>query len=1354
VCATVARFDVFLSHSSQDKDTVERIAERLRRAGVEPWLDKWALIPGGAWQEELGAGLDASAACAVFVGPADLGDWELQEVALAVDRAAKERGFRVFPVLLPGVREPFDPNRLPHFLRARTWVDFRRGHEDKRALQDLVHAIKGIPFGAESVTLRSDDVCPYRGLDVFDTDDAEFYFGRDAEIQRLLERLKTQRFVAVLAASGSGKSSLVRAGLLPELLRGALGGHWRACVLRPGAAPLTSLAAALTPSGAIQATLDGLRADTRTLHLALAQMVGADAPAERVVVVVDQLEEVFSLCHDDDERRALFSNLIHAASAPGGPGVVVVTIRADFYQRCAPYRELAQLVSSQGLLVGPMTRDALRQAIEEPARRVGLEFEEGLIDLILDDVGTEPGALPLLEYALLELWGRRRGSMLTLEGYRDVGGVHGALAKRADELLAGFSPTERDLTRRTLLRLTQPGEGTEDTRRRAPLSELADMEAVLDQLVGARLLTTSSEGGEQLVDVSHEALIRAWPRLRGWIDADRATLRLHRRLADAARDWERLNRDVSALYRGARLAEARELDHHELNTLEREFVAASAAYADREARRTRRRVAAIVAALLVGLLASGTAAVVAFEQKRSAQRERNIALSRHLAASSEQQLSADPELAILLAHEAARRARTTQAEHAARAALQSPFRATLRGHRGQVTLAFSSDGTLLASGGHDDQTVRIWDVGTGRQMLVRRGHARTGATEDSAIGSVSQLTFRPDGRMLASAGDDGDVRLWVLPGGRGVRLRGHQGAVIGLAFSPRGDRVLSWSLDGTARLWDPDARREVHRFDLSLPRGPIDPSLPGAAFVEGGRRLLTASREGIRLFDVDTGRIVTVWSRRPAAGLSVAVHREAPRRAGGARRQPRERAVIVNARGDRRARVWDVRADRVIATGTRTVESARMSPDGRRVLLDGSRVLDIASRREVRLLSRALDGEFSPTSDTIVTAELGGPVVWDASTGQRLAELATTESSTSAAAVGGGRVASGHDDGTIRLWDPGVLRLEEAGREIGNVAAVSPDGRYVASVSAEYAPVAWDATTGRLRLRGTDGMSNEDRADLAAHQAVDDARVEFLHDGRLVYSTLYLGRLLLYDPTGRRPMRLLVADAISANASRTATRLTDDNGDGGIRFTDLRTGRARDVSVEFSSSPNDIALSPDGRTAAVQDEEERFLFDAVRAAPLAGGPRLRITSGVRFASDGRRLFGELAADSGLIGERAARTRPTVWALPSRMVRVTLPRMDLHSTPQFSPDERQLLTDSARSVSIWDSDEGRLLLTLPSSGASAMLPNRNAIVTLGENGPPLIRSCPGCGEWNELLSRIDARAVRELSAVERRRFVDG
>jgi hypothetical protein len=313
-------FDVFLSHSSRDRSVVERIAERLKRARLEPWLDAWNLVPGADWQRGLADGLAGSRSCAVFVGPADLGAWENQEVALALDRAATDAGFRIFLVLLPGVPERFEAAGLSPFLRLRTWVDFRVGLDDERAFQALVSAINGLPLGPAVPIEVATDVCPYRGLEAFEEEHADFFFGREADVQRLLEKLKGTRFLAVLGASGSGKSSLVRAGLIPALRRAAPAQeeHWEITILRPGARPLEALAANvlhLGASGAMQETLDALASDPRTLHLAGSLALAERPHGTRLLIVVDQFEEVFTLCRDEQARSTFFANLLFAATS-------------------------------------------------------------------------------------------------------------------------------------------------------------------------------------------------------------------------------------------------------------------------------------------------------------------------------------------------------------------------------------------------------------------------------------------------------------------------------------------------------------------------------------------------------------------------------------------------------------------------------------------------------------------------------------------------------------------------------------------------------------------------------------------------------------------------------------------------------------------------------------------------------------------------------------------------------------------------------------------------------------------------------------------------------------------------------
>ena len=531
------------------------------------------------------------------------------EMAVALDRATRDAGFRVFPVLLPGL-DRFDPDTLPPFLRTRTWVDLRRGPDSTRALDDLARAVRGLPFGphvGEPLPGR----CPYRGLQSFDEEHAELFYGRDRDVQRLVEQLKAGRFLAVVGPSGSGKSSLVRAGVIPALRAGALPGseRWSFIVLRPGAEPLTALAARLLDvagEASMHSTVDALADEARTLHLCASRALAQADPLTRMVLVIDQFEEIFTLGDDEHARRAFLDNLVYASTVPGGRSVVVVTMRADLYGRLASYPTTAQLAAAHHSLVGPLDEDGLRDAIEQPARTVGLDLEPGLADVILEDFAHEPGGLPLLEHALLETWNCHRGGILTLADYRDSGGVSHALAERAEAAYAELPEPRRRLARRILLRLTRPGEEAEDTRRRASLEELVtdaaerpEVEAVVRELAGARLLTVGGDAADGTsVDVAHEALIRGWPRLRSWIEDERRDLLVHRRLTDAARDWAAAGRDRSALLRGRRLDEAlawRTETREALNDAERSFLAAST-----RIRRVRRGVAVVAVALLLG----------------------------------------------------------------------------------------------------------------------------------------------------------------------------------------------------------------------------------------------------------------------------------------------------------------------------------------------------------------------------------------------------------------------------------------------------------------------------------------------------------------------------------------------------------------------------------------------------------------------------------------------------------------------------------------------------------------------------------------------------------------------------------
>lgn len=434
---------------------------------------------------------------------------------------------------------------------------------------------------------------PFKGLQFFDVNDADIFFGREQLTAKLVLHLTRDRFLAVVGASGSGKSSLVRAGLIPALQRGKSlvdgtlppngSERWQVQIITPTTHPLEVLATRLVPDSApvkaITTLIDDLASDKRSLHFAIRRFL-SQVNAESFLLVVDQFEELFTLCHDEAERRAFVDNLLFAvAPETDGPTRLVITLRADFYAHCAQFENLRDVLSKQQEYIGPMNTTELRRSIEEPAQRSGWEFEPGLVELLLRDVGDEPGALPLLSHALLETWQRRRGRMLTFQGYEEAGGVQGAIARTAETVFnQRLSSAQQIIARNIFVRLTGFSEVVEATRRRAALSELISgpddapaVESVLRTLADARLIIT----GQGTAEVAHEAIISEWPKLRAWLAEDRPALQIQRRLTDAANEWIHLGRDAGLLYRGIRLVEADQWAANygiKMNAIEREFL--------------------------------------------------------------------------------------------------------------------------------------------------------------------------------------------------------------------------------------------------------------------------------------------------------------------------------------------------------------------------------------------------------------------------------------------------------------------------------------------------------------------------------------------------------------------------------------------------------------------------------------------------------------------------------------------------------------------------------------------------------------------------------------------------------------
>ena len=1095
---------------------------------------------------------------------------------------------------------------------------------------------------------------PYKGLIYFDEADAGWFFGRDLVIARLNEAIQSQRFLAVIGASGSGKSSVVRAGLVPALKHS--GGHWQIHVLTPGAHPLESLAVELTRDSQSASTtvnlMDDLRSDPRCLHIVVQKQVADAKLTPRLLLVVDQFEELFTLCRDAEERQAFVDNLLYAVQSEGGAVSVLIALRADFYQHLAEYSGLRTLFAKQQEYIGAMSAEELRQAIEEPAKRGGWEFSPGLVDLILYDIGAseghqpEPGALPLLSHALLETWNRRRGNLLNLRAYSEAGGVRGAIARTAENVYKReLTPSQQEIARNIFLRLTELGEGTQDTRRRvsilelippAPYGDPQQVEEVLVKLADARLVTTS----EGTAEVAHEALIREWSTLREWLSQDREGLRVHRRLTEATQEWELMEHDPGSLYRGARLAQALEWSENnprQMNAQELTFLAASREASERdmlerEAQRQRELEAAQKLAetqttaarklrgrawLLAGAMALALilATAALFLGNQASQRA-NLATSRELANAATNNLSIDPERSVLLSLEALKKADSLEARNALHQALpELHLLRSFLAHDSAVTaVTYSPDGKFLASASAD-RSVKIWNTQTGDLLQTIQFEKDTW-----------DVAFSPDGKILAistytqTVGVDPESgqQLFSLKGKEVGWTTGYDLGASRLAFSPDGKLLAVANMDGHPVVWDLATQKII--------------------------LILTGHAAMIRFIDFS-----------PDGNL------------------------LATGSDDGTVRVWDAESGQqviALAQSTTSWYGVHFSPDGLRLAAvnEGSalKVWQVDGWIELMSLTRPEAGGFrnlawSPDGKTIATASYDGVTrIWDAASGQELLNLPGHISTVLDVdfSPDGSRLVTCGIDKTIKTWDTGLGKeLLTIKADSDNVRlAYNPDGSQLATVGVSGTPAIWDAVSGKL-LRTLPATNpphtllsiayNPDGTRLAAGSADGNvtmwdlendhialswpahsnsiAGINFSSDGKRLATSSHDGLVKIWDATSGQ--ELITFDGHAQHApspqlqmvfgvafSPDGQRVASAGFDGAVRVWDSTTGKeifsvTDGNAIGFGS----VAFSPDGKLiAAGEFDSPLIIIDAVSGKILhrSTGHSAAILD-VRFSSDSK-----------------------------------------------------------------------------------------------------------------------------------------
>ncbi|CAB1063128.1 High-affinity carbon uptake protein Hat/HatR [Olavius sp. associated proteobacterium Delta 1] len=1362
-----SHYHAFLSHNSRDKGSVEPLAVMLKEKGLNPFLDKWNLVPGEPIEDALIEALENSDSAVIFVGPGGEGPWQSEEMRDILKRAVKSHNeFRAIPVLLPNASaEALEKS----FLGSRLWIEFKDVDDDD-ALLRLAKAIQGEASGDESFKLP-DQPAPYRGLERFERiekPEEDFFFGRDDEIRALVECLVQQRFVAVVGASGSGKSSLIRAGLTKQLAEDIHPGirRWQTITVEPGSAPFRSLAVQVAVAAGIPvadredwiekrvekwtAAPDGVRSSLETLF------AGAKEP---LLVFIDQFEELFTHRREGRESEAIsrnfVANLADICSHGGDRVRVVIALRADFVERCLEIGPLKELLQDHTMLVGEVGDDALREIVKEPTARVGAFLEKGLMERILTEVRNQSGSLPLLQQALHQLWRNRKGAWLTHEAYDAAGGVARALNDQAQGAYQSLNDAQKRIADSLFPRLITLGEGVADTRRRVKRKELypegvepGAVNAVIDTLSGkdARILVTTREGGtaedlgsgEDFVEFTHEALLGNWDHLVSLLDSERESIRKHRNLTTAAEEWEskpEAEKEKFLLRAGqlviAEQWAADEGGYARLNQLERRFLKESTQ--ERTAEETRKaKTARRLKMLSIGATAAAVIAMViglyALEKKSEAETQTTIAKNKTEEAQQQKKNA-----------EGQRKRADTERDDALR--LQSLFLADAAEQ--QLSKGDAVTGALLALEGLQDlntsderQRIRPYVqeayVSLESNWRGRREQAVLPGHEDWVL----SVAFSPDGTRIVTASQDKTARVWDLATGAELAtFSGHTERVNSAAFSPDGAHIVTASNDRTSQVWDAATNEVI--ASLTHHRAAVS----SAAFSPDGNRIVTASHDAVaRIWDAKTGGLIKQLRNR----FKVHAATFSP-----------DGMRIVTASDDRMARIWDVATGEVIQTlegHTDMVNSAAFSsPDGARVVTASrdhtARVWEAATGK----LNHTLEGHrdvvwsaaFSPDGTRIVTASQDATVrFWDAATGKVLETLTGHEAAVNSAAFSpdGGHIVTVSDDKTARVWKAAageMIDILSGHTAAVNAAAFSPDGARIVTASLDKTARVWDVATGELIVP------------LTGHEYSVNG-VAFSPDGARIITASGDGEARIWDAAAGTVIHNLDGHrnwVLKAAFNPKGTRVVTASTDGRARLWDTATGKKIHSLIGHEGGVYAATFSPDGtRIVTTSPDKTARIWDA------ATGKEIQILTGheapvndAAFSPDGARI---VTASQ----DKTAR----LWdAVTGQVIRTLTGHKDALRSAAFSPDGSHIVTASEdQTARVWSALTGEVIKVLQGHAAdvygAAFSADGARIVTASRDHSARVWGAENVGK-KKLIAQTKDGIPRCLTPKQRKQF---
>ena len=1134
--------------------------------------------------------------------------------------------------------------------------------------------------------------CPYLGLDAFREINQDRFFGRQHLVEKLVDKLRDNRLVIVVVGpSGSGKSSLVLAGLIPALKGGALPGseNWRYYPrLVPGSDPLLNLARAIQPEGAnpagwIQGQVEGFRQDPD--HLT--KLIG-ESDESPLVLVVDQFEEVFTLCRDSPLRQAFVDNLLNLTETPGGRHSVIMTMRTDFESRLPQLPRLQQLFEQAQVRVTPLNAAELREAIEKPAEAVGLKFEDGLVDALLQDLLGEPAALPLLQFTLLKLWENRERDRVTWEAYRRLGGGRLALANSADEFYNNLIPEDQIAAKRILMRLVRPGEGLEITSNRILRESLHlageardRVDRALDKLVEARLvrLTQGDTPAADQIEIGHEALVRNWPRLVGWLDEERARLRERLRLTAAAEKWQAAGRDPGALWGEALIEDAER--YEDLNLLETEFIQAS------------------------------KIAIEQAQQEKEAREEAVAKIQGQVKRYWRLLITLLPvlfPLVIILAIFATYQWQQAVHEFEQAEAARQSAEAAATALANEVTVRITAELKAVEAEAMAEQEAR--QAATAEAIAQEEARmARLRRSGELAAQALTRLNDQPDLALLLSVeayktADTFEARRSLLTALEysprlTTFLRGQAGAANAIALSPDGQTLASGHLNGQIVLWDLTLSPPLSDT-LSL--GPH--SVGSVAFSPDGRRLASAGDGGLALWDIPGRRLLSQPVEGPASPVTSVAFSPDGR-------------LLASGGLDNNVILWDVSGPTnpqplgsPLVGHTGLIKSLAFSPDGEILASAGADteiiLWNVARRQPLTRLVGHTDVvnsvAFSPDSQILASGSLDRQIIlWnigqpDLRLGQPLGAPFSLEAAVRSVAFSpdGQTLASGSDDHRIMLWNI-APSLADAANPLGQVLpghtgivnslAFSPDGRTLVSGSDDTTLIVWDMTV----VSSLGELLIEDEAPVLS-LAFNPADPFMLASGNVE------GVVSLWNiEPGSDPGRPLLSRRLEGHAgailsvafSPDGQTLASGSDDGLIMVWDVADPQPRGRPLAgHTNAVNSVAFSPDGRLLASGSADQTIiLWEAATGRPH-GQPLTEhtgIVNSVAFNHDpDRQILASGSNDSRII----------LWDIAAGDM---LDSLNAHTFPvrslAFSPDDQLLASGSDNGlILIWDVNERRPL----------------------------------------------------------------